>query len=254
MAITGKRRRSSSDPAGCPEREPGCRPAFGIEVVLPEALELTIEPPQLERLQLVAGEPFEHGIGIAAPRRNRSSGNSRWIEHNSGASAWLDSNLTDRTIGYKCISSGRRARPESSESVECHPHCQQPTNAPGLACHPPAQASPRQRDEPAREGELLRVAAGIFRTQRYDATSLTDIAHAFGITKASLYHYIDSKEDLLYRICRAAHDDALPVIEAGRVLRCIRHSYGSSTTCGRRWLSNARNVANIAVYYHDSIG
>ena len=103
---------------------------------------------------------------------------------------------------------------------------------------------------PAREGELLRVAAGIFRTKGYDPTSLSDIAHAFGITKASLYHYIDSKEDLLYRICRAAHDDALPVIEAvesSDAPPLVRLEHFLRATVA----SNARNVVNIAVYYHD---
>ena len=125
------------------------------------------------------------------------------------------------------------------------------------ANEPPGAAATQRRKRrranettPAREGELLRVAAGIFRTKGYDATSLTDIAHAFGITKASLYHYIDSKEDLLYRICRAAHDDALPVIEEvessdGPPLVRLEHFLRETVA------SNARNVANIAVYYHD---
>ena len=110
----------------------------------------------------------------------------------------------------------------------------------------------RRADEtvPAREGELLRVAAEMFRARGYDATSISDIALAFGITKASLYHYIDSKEDLLYRICRAAHDDTLPVIEEvesddapplERLERFLRATAAS----------NARHVVNIAVYYHD---
>lgn len=125
------------------------------------------------------------------------------------------------------------------------------------ANEPPGAAATQRRKRrranetmPAREGELLRVAAGIFRTKGYDAASLTDIAHAFGITKASLYHYIDSKEDLLYRICRAAHDDALPVIEEvessdGPPLVRLEHFLRETVA------SNARNVANIAVYYHD---
>jgi AcrR family transcriptional regulator len=103
---------------------------------------------------------------------------------------------------------------------------------------------------PARDAELLRVAAGIFREKGYDPTSLADIAHAFGITKASLYHYIDSKEDLLYRICRAAHDDTLPVIEeveASDAPPLVRLEHFLQATVA----SNARHVVNIAVYYHD---
>jgi AcrR family transcriptional regulator len=103
---------------------------------------------------------------------------------------------------------------------------------------------------PAREDELLLVAAGMFRTKGYDATSLADIASSFGITKASLYHYIDSKEDLLYRICKAAHDDTLPVIEAvesSDAPPLVRLEHFLRATVA----SNARHVVNIAVYYHD---
>ena len=90
----------------------------------------------------------------------------------------------------------------------------------------------------------------MFRTKGYDATSLSDIARAFGITKASLYHYIGSKEDLLYRICKASHDDALPIIEAvesSDAPPLVRLEHFLRATVA----SNARNVANIAVYYHD---
>ena len=147
-------------------------------------------------------------------------------------------NLTDRAIGYKV---------------------DQPMPAPlPTDSHPPVTAAGTERRKrrrahettPAREEELLHVAAGIFRAKGYDPTSLTDIAQAFGITKASLYHYIDSKEDLLYRICRAAHDDTLPVIEeveASDAPPRARLEHFLRATVA----SNARNVVNIAVYYHD---
>jgi len=43
-------------------------------------------------------------------------------------------------------------------------------------------------------------AAKIFLDQGYDATSMDDIAEALQITKAGLYYYIESKEELLYQI------------------------------------------------------
>ncbi len=47
---------------------------------------------------------------------------------------------------------------------------------------------------------LVNTAAGLFAKQGYRATSLDDVASALGMKKASLYHYIDSKESLLTEI------------------------------------------------------
>jgi AcrR family transcriptional regulator len=43
-------------------------------------------------------------------------------------------------------------------------------------------------------------AARIFHEKGYEATSVSDIADALEMTKAGLYYYIQSKEDLLFRI------------------------------------------------------
>jgi TetR/AcrR family transcriptional regulator, cholesterol catabolism regulator len=51
-----------------------------------------------------------------------------------------------------------------------------------------------------RRVEICRTAAQIFRDRGYDATSVSDIARALGMTKAGLYHYFDSKEALLFEI------------------------------------------------------
>jgi AcrR family transcriptional regulator len=51
-----------------------------------------------------------------------------------------------------------------------------------------------------RRAEICRTAAQIFRDRGYDATSVSDIARALGITKAGLYHYFESKETLLFEI------------------------------------------------------
>jgi TetR/AcrR family transcriptional regulator, cholesterol catabolism regulator len=59
-----------------------------------------------------------------------------------------------------------------------------------------AFAPPPQR----RRIEICRTAAQIFRDRGYDATSVSDIARALGITKAGLYHYVESKEALLFEI------------------------------------------------------
>jgi AcrR family transcriptional regulator len=53
---------------------------------------------------------------------------------------------------------------------------------------------------PSRRVEICRTAAQIFRDRGFDATSVSDVARALGMTKAGLYHYFDSKEALLFEI------------------------------------------------------
>lgn len=52
----------------------------------------------------------------------------------------------------------------------------------------------------ARESEIYEVATRVFRDKGYHGTSMRDIADELGIQKPSLYHYISSKQDLLFRI------------------------------------------------------
>ena len=53
---------------------------------------------------------------------------------------------------------------------------------------------------------IYRAAAGVIHAKGYDATSLNDIADAVGITKGGLYHYIDGKQSLLFKIMSYALD------------------------------------------------
>ena len=48
--------------------------------------------------------------------------------------------------------------------------------------------------------EIYTKAAEIFHAQGFDATSMSTIAAAVDLTKAGLYYYIESKEDLLFAI------------------------------------------------------
>lgn len=51
-----------------------------------------------------------------------------------------------------------------------------------------------------RAAEVFRTAAQIILQNGYDATSVSDIAGALGMTKAGLYHYIHGKTQLLFEI------------------------------------------------------
>jgi TetR/AcrR family transcriptional regulator, cholesterol catabolism regulator len=53
---------------------------------------------------------------------------------------------------------------------------------------------------------IYQTAAKVIHAKGYDATSLNDIADAVGITKGGLYHYIDGKKSLLFKIMSYAMD------------------------------------------------
>lgn len=60
--------------------------------------------------------------------------------------------------------------------------------------------------EPDRLGEIYRTAAEIIFKQGFDATSMSDIAEAVGMTKAGIYHYIPGKKELLFTLMSYAMD------------------------------------------------
>jgi TetR/AcrR family transcriptional regulator, cholesterol catabolism regulator len=70
----------------------------------------------------------------------------------------------------------------------------------------------------ARRAEICRTAAQIFRERGFDATSVSDIARALGMTKAGLYHYFTSKEALLFEIMSfgldRVHDEVVVPVRA----------------------------------------
>ena len=78
---------------------------------------------------------------------------------------------------------------------------------------------------------LLGVAVEVFIARGYDGTSMEDLARATGITKSSIYHHVESKEQLL----RLALDRALGALFAvteeegvtsGRAIDRLRYVLG----------------------------
>ncbi len=61
--------------------------------------------------------------------------------------------------------------------------------------------------------QILQVAGEMFCRRGYLASSLEDIASRIGIQKASLYHYIASKEDILYALELRGYELGRTVIE-----------------------------------------
>jgi TetR/AcrR family transcriptional regulator, cholesterol catabolism regulator len=61
--------------------------------------------------------------------------------------------------------------------------------------------------------EIQGVATRLFAQKGYHNTSMREIARALEMNQASLYHYFDSKEDLLYTLITDAMDEALDTLE-----------------------------------------
>jgi TetR/AcrR family transcriptional regulator, cholesterol catabolism regulator len=72
----------------------------------------------------------------------------------------------------------------------------------------------------ARRAEFYRTAAQLFRQRGFDATSVSDVARALGLTKAGLYHHFESKEALLFEIMAfgldKVRDDVMVPVETIR--------------------------------------
>lgn len=102
-----------------------------------------------------------------------------------------------------------------------------------------------------RADEVFATAVEIFNERGYAATSVEDVAAAVGILKGSLYYYIDSKEDLLYKIVSEVHEDALNIIDgvSARTDLAARERLALYVRNQARY--NAVNVLRVAVYYRD---
>ena len=65
----------------------------------------------------------------------------------------------------------------------------------------------------ARWQEILEGAADVFFEKGYAGTSIQDVADRVGLLKGSLYHYISTKEDLLFAILKEVQKAGIGVVE-----------------------------------------
>jgi AcrR family transcriptional regulator len=83
---------------------------------------------------------------------------------------------------------------------------------PARTAAPRAKKSPKPADSTVQR--LLDAAVALFSSQGYAATSTREVAALLGMQKASLYYHIESKEDLLYFICKSALEQIRGDVEA----------------------------------------
>lgn len=64
----------------------------------------------------------------------------------------------------------------------------------------------RIREKGERLKQIINCSTKLFYEKGFDGTSVQDIANSLGIKKASLYHYIESKDEILFFIMRGFID------------------------------------------------
>lgn len=94
--------------------------------------------------------------------------------------------------------------------------------------------------------DIYTKAAEIFHEQGFDATSMSNIAAAVDLTKAGLYYYIESKEDLLFAIMNYAMERLeTMVIEPSRQFADSRKRLESIIACHGRLLTEGNTAIAI---------
>lgn len=78
-----------------------------------------------------------------------------------------------------------------------------------------AAPEPNQKDKRfnARRDLIIKQAANVFGRKGFHATTLDDIAGQLGVTKASLYYYFSTKEDLLFAVLQTSMQEHLDRVD-----------------------------------------
>jgi AcrR family transcriptional regulator len=112
---------------------------------------------------------------------------------------------------------------------------------------------PRRRSREqyeTRRQEIVDAAAHAFASRGYHATSIDDLVQATGLQRGGLYHYIGSKEELLFQI----HERFIePLLEAAHEIEARAES--PSETLEQLAYALMRDIANyrdqVTVFLHE---
>lgn len=98
--------------------------------------------------------------------------------------------------------------------------------------------------------EVVDAAAECFHKKGYAGTSIHDVASAVGLLKGSLYHYIRSKDDLLFAVVREHHEAVFANVER---VKSLDATYVEKLRAFISWHVeyNASNWQRAGVFYHE---
>lgn len=114
-----------------------------------------------------------------------------------------------------------------------------------------ARTSPRTAKGVERAQQIMEIAEKLFHRQGYAQTSMDDIARATGLLKGSLYYYMDSKEDLLFRIVEDVHEVSRAQLDEARHQEGVPALQRLMHFVERQVTYLALNSTRVAVYHHE---
>jgi TetR/AcrR family transcriptional regulator, cholesterol catabolism regulator len=83
----------------------------------------------------------------------------------------------------------------------------------GVTAETEGAANGKRDTGSARRIEILDAAARLFYAKGYAETTIQDIADSVGLLKGSIYHYIGSKEELLFELLKDDHEANLKTLK-----------------------------------------
>jgi AcrR family transcriptional regulator len=110
------------------------------------------------------------------------------------------------------------------------------------------EKAPRERRN--RDPEMMQAALRLFARKGYAAASVQDVADAIGVLKGSVYHYIESKEDLLFRIFHEAHIENEAVMAEIAALE-VEPQERLRAYLERTVLTTLKNIERTTLYFRD---
>lgn len=113
-----------------------------------------------------------------------------------------------------------------------------------------ARAGRKPQERRDRSSEVLDAAIEVFYVKGYADASMQDVADRVGVLKGSLYHYINSKEELLFKVLSKSHDEAL------EIMRRVEESDNSPDERLATYLSllsswYLANVERVSIYFKE---
>lgn len=102
-----------------------------------------------------------------------------------------------------------------------------------------------------RDDEVVAAAAKVFYEHGYAGATVQGIADELGILKGSLYHYIDTKEDLLFRLFEQVHAEVEEILDEVLAVEGITSLERIRLYVRRQIVHNLGHLEPIAIYYHE---
>jgi AcrR family transcriptional regulator len=109
----------------------------------------------------------------------------------------------------------------------------------------------KKRPGRRRDAEVLDAALKVFYEQGYSGATVQDIADELGILKGSLYHYIDTKEDLLFGLIESVHQAAVGMHDEIMEVEGLAPLDRVRLYVERQVEFNLDHLQLVAVYYQD---